>query len=183
MIKLHLNLASPEKKRNLIVLIRYLFIKEMLELTIFTLSILAMMYIFAWFIVAGAMSDAVESSMLVNREAPAVNRDIQILNRLTKNTILSAENFTFLTPKVLELSEALPADIKLIGLDINRTTNSITLSGTAATRSALLNFQKVIEDIDWIRGITTPNSQLFQKENINFEIHGNLVGIPVIKNN
>ncbi len=181
MMKLHINLLSPEKKRNLTVLTRYLFAKELLELMIFTLSLLAMMYIFAWFIIAGAMTDAVTSSLLVNREAPLVNKDIQKLNRLTKNIIISAEDFMPFTPKILEIAAALPPNIKLIGLDINRVNNTISLSGTAATRAALLNFQKVIRDIGWINGITAPNSQLFQKENINFEIRGNLVGLPTLK--
>jgi len=181
MMRLHINLLSPDKKRNLTVLTRYLFAKEMLELTIFTLSLLAMMYIFAWFIIAAAMTDAVTSSLLVNREAPPLNRDIQNINHLTKNIIISAEGFSPLTPKILEIAASLPPDIKLIGLDINRIKNTISLSGTAATRSALLNFQKVIKDIGWIKGITAPTSQLFQKENINFEIHGGLVGFPTLK--
>ena len=100
---------------------------------------------------------------------------------MTKNIIISAEDFMPFTPKILEIAAALPPNIKLIGLDINRVNNTISLSGTAATRAALLNFQKVIRDIGWINGITAPNSQLFQKENINFEIHGNLVGLPTLK--
>lgn len=180
-MKLRLNLASPEKKRNLTVLIRYLFVKEMLEVIIFTLSLLAMMYIFAWFIVSDAMTDAVTSSLLVNRDAPPLNRDIQSLNHLTKNFVSSAESFSSLTPKVLELATILPDDIKLIGLDLDRRSNSITISGTAATRSALLNFQEVIGKVTWIKGVTAPNSQLFQKENINFEIHGKLIGLPALK--
>ena len=180
-MKLHLNLLPPEKKKSLTVLTRYLFAKELLEMTIFTLSLLSMMYIFAWFVIAGALSDAVASSLLVNRETPPINRDIQNLNHLTKNTITSAESFAPLTPKILEIATTLPADIKLIGIDINRANNSVTLSGSATTRSALLNFQKVIESISWVKGITTPTSQLFQKENINFEIHGRLVGLPTLK--
>lgn len=183
MMKLHLNLLSPEKKKNLNILVRYLFAKELLEIVIFTLALLAMMYIFAWFVIAGAMSDAVASSLLVNREAPPINRDIQNLNHSTKNIVSSAENFTALMPKILEISNVLPPDIKLVGLDISRSGNSITLSGTAATRDALLNFQKVIENIKWIKGVTAPTSQLFQKENINFDIHGQLVGLPTLKNN
>ena len=181
MMKLHINLLSPEKKKNLTILTRYLFAKELLELMIFTLSLLAMMYIFAWLIIADAMTDAVNSSMLVSREAPTANKDILKLNHSTKNIINSGEDFAPLTPKILEIAAALPPDIKLIGLDFNRANNSIILSGSAATRSALLNFQKVIKDISWIKGITAPTSQLFQKENINFEIRGNLVGLPTLK--
>lgn len=181
MMMLRLNLVALEKKRNLKILIRYLFIKELLEITILTLSLLAMMYIFAWFIVAEAMSDAVLSSLLVNRAGPPINREIQNLNHLSANIIASAEGFMPLSPNLLEITANLPSNIKLIGLEINRVNNTIALSGTAETRDALINFQKVIEGISWIKGTTAPTSQLFQKENINFAIHGQLIGFPVLR--
>ena len=75
----------------------------------------------------------------------------------------------------------LPADIKLIGFDLNRGNNTITLSGTATTRDALLSFQKVIEGVAWFKSTNAPTSQLFQKENINFEIRGGLIGLPGLR--
>lgn len=181
MMPLHLNLISPEKKNNFLKMARFLFIKEMMEFTIFTVSLLAMMYLFAWWVVADAMSDAVASALLVNREVPTVNKDVQRINLEAKNIVTSGTDFYPLTPKILEFIAMLPPDIRLNGLEIDRLDSSIVLSGTAATRDALLNFQKTINSVPWIKGITSPTSQLLQKENITFDVEGNLQGIPRVK--
>jgi hypothetical protein len=181
MMNLRLNLLSPDKKKNFVVVVRYLFVKEMLELAIFTVAILAMMYLFAWWIITQAMSDAVSSALLVNRDVPPINREIQDLNRKTKNVVLSAQDFTMLTPKIVEFAAKLPPDIKLAGFEIDRKTNTITFSGTAATRDALLGFQKFLSELTWLQGATAPTAQLFQKENINFEIRGSLKGSTPLK--
>lgn len=183
MMPLKLNLLPPAKRNGFLNLAKYLFIREMLELAIFTLAILSIMYLFAWWVVTQAMTDVVTSSLLVNKEPPPVNKEVRELNRLTKAIIASGQDFYPLTPKLMEIVSTLPPTVKLIGVNIDRTNSSVTISGTAATRDALLEYQKVIEDIAWIKGITAPTSQLFQKENINFEIHGQLFGIPAVKKN
>ena len=183
MMSLHLNLLSPDKKKNLGNVVKYLFVKEMLEFTILTVAMLAMMYLFAWWVITQAMSDVVSSALLINRESPPVNRDIQDLNRKTRSVFLSGQDFAHIMPRFVELSKVLPEDIQLGGFDIDRRKNTIVLSGTAKTRDALLNFQRVIGEVTWIHGVTVPNSQLFQKENIGFEIRGTVDGFPALKKN
>jgi len=182
-MSLRLNLLSPDKKKNFGVVMRFLFIKEMMEFVIFTVSILAMMYLFAWWVITQAMSDVVSSALLINREAPPINRDIAEMNNKTRNVYLSSQDFAQLTTKIVEFATALPGDIKIAGIDLDRKNNKVVISGTASTRDALLNFQRIVTEITWIQGVTAPNSQLFQKENINFEIRGTLGGLPALKKN
>lgn len=180
-MSLRLNLLSQDKKKNIISMTRYLFIKEMLELVIFTLTLLAIMYLFAWWVVTEAMRDAVLSSLLINREPPQVNAEVREINKLSRDVITSGQDFYPLTPKILDVINHLPTDVKLVGISIDRKTNSVIISGTASTRAALLAYQESVGKVSWISGITIPTSQLFQKENINFEIHGNLKGFPQMK--
>jgi Tfp pilus assembly protein PilN len=181
MMSLHINLLSPDKKKNLMSIAKFLFLKEMLELVIFTVAILAIMYLFAWWVVTEAMRDAVTSSLLVSKSAPPVNEDIRNLNNATKYVVQAGQEFYPLTPKFLQIVNTLPDDVKLTGVNINRTNNTIVIAGMAATRDSLLKYQDTISKIEWIKGVTIPKSQLFQKEDINFEIHGNLTGIPNLK--
>ena len=181
MMSLRLNLLSPDKKKNFKNVVRFLFIKEMLEFTILTVSLLGMMYLFAWWVITQAMSDVVSSALLVNREAPPVNRDVSEMNRKTRNVYLSSQDFAQLTPKIIEFASILPGDIKLVGIDLDRKKNTIVISGTATTRDALLDFQRIVNEVPWIKGVTAPNSQLLQKENINFEFHGSIQGLPPLK--
>lgn len=181
MLALRINLLSPEKKTNFKNVMRFLFIKEMLEFTVLTVTLLAMMYLFAWWVITQAMADVVASSLLINRETPPINHDIQDLNRLTRNVILSSQDYAQISPLLFELANNLPSDIKLIAIDFDRQRNTVTLSGTAATRDSLLNFQKIVSETSWISGVSAPTSQLFQKENISFEMRGSLKGLPNLK--
>jgi hypothetical protein len=181
MMSLRLNLLSPDKRKNFTNVVRFLFIKEMLEFLILTVTILALMYLFAWWIITNAMIDVVQSALLINRETPPINRDIRDLNTKTRNLNSSSQDFVALMPRLSEFFKALPDDIKLVGIDLDRKKNSFVISGTASTRDALLNFQKIIGSINWVQGVTAPTSQLFQKENISFEIRGTLKGFPPLK--
>ena len=51
---------------------------------------------------------------------------------------------------------------------------TLVITGTALTRSALLRYQDTLNGISWITQVETPASQLFQKENINFEFRAKL---------
>jgi Tfp pilus assembly protein PilN len=141
------------------------------------------MYLFAWWVIIQAMTDVVTSSLIVNRETPPINREIQELNRLTRNTNLSSQDYAQLSPILFDLISILPNNIKLVAVDIDRQRNSISFSGTASTRDALINFQKIISEVSWLNGASAPTSQLFQKENISFEIRGTLKGFAPLKKN
>lgn len=183
MMSLHLNLLSPDKKKNFGNIIRFLFIKEMMEFIILTVSLLAMMYLFAWWVITQAMMDVVSSALLINRETPPVNREIADINKKSRNVYLSSQDFARVTEKIIQFANALPGDIKVTGIDIDRKKSTVSISGSAATRDALLNFQRVIAEITWIQTASAPSSQLFQKENISFDIRGTLKGLPPLKKN
>lgn len=181
MMSLQLNLLSSEKKSTLLNLARYLFIKELLELAIFTCAALAIMVMFGWFVLTEAFSNVAESAISVNRESPSINHDVRRLNTDSKNLVASAKDFYPLSPRLLDIIKTLPSTIKLSGININRTAGTVSLAGTAATRNDLLNYQTIVASIPWIRSSDAPASQLFQKENINFEIRGALVGFPPLQ--
>jgi hypothetical protein len=181
MMSLQLNLLSPEKKTNLLNLARFLFLKEMLEFLIFTLAILAIMMLCGWYVLAGIFSDVTESALVVNRETPTINQDVRRLNYNTKNLVAAGKEFYPLTPRLLDIINSLPPTIKLNAISINRETNSITINGTAETRDDLLNYQTIIASIPWMNSASSPASQLFQKDNINFDLHATLVNFPPLK--
>lgn len=174
MMNLHLNLISPAKKKRFFTLAHFLFIKEILELIIFTAALLAVIYLVGWLVLTRTLNDLAQSSLVVNREIPAVNREIRKLNLLVGEIARSGENFSPLSPLLLELAKTLPADIRLTGLTLDKTNGSFIISGMAKTRADLLAYQETIGKLSWLEGTSAPTSQLFQKENINFEIRGRL---------
>lgn len=155
-------------------MVRFLFIKEMLEFTIFTCAIIAIANLLGWLILTQTLHDLATSSLLVNRESPAVNQNIRRINTLTKEVVFASAGYIPFTPYVITLAQNLPKNISLSALNIDRGDGIVSLSGVAKTRAALLDYQKTIATIPWLENPTTPTSQLFQKENIAFEIRAHI---------
>ena len=146
----------------------------MLEFVLLTAALLAIIHLLGFWVVSQTLNDLAVSSLLVNREQTAANRDVRRINILTRNITASGEEYTELTPKLVELIGVIPPSITIQALEIFRSTNSFLLVGVADTRQALLDFQKNMQGVSWLTNLSAPTSQLFQKTNVDFEIRGQL---------
>lgn len=179
-----LNLLSPFKKKRLGQLIKFLFIKEILEIITFAVALLAVIHLAGFQILNNFLTDLSQSTTAINKDFSEVNREIARLNLLVRHTAAAGTRFAPLSPHIVRVIQLIPSDIKLNSFDINRATQELTLSGTAATRDALIRFQESIQKEPWIANASTPVSGLFQKTNINFEIKTKLLDIaPLSANN
>ncbi|HSR89404.1 MAG TPA: PilN domain-containing protein [Candidatus Udaeobacter sp.] len=174
MMDLNLNLLPAEKKKHLKYIANFLLTKDILKLIILISSVLSAVLVWSWVFLERDFAGLAENALAVNREFNAYNQDVKTINDLTKNINSSNQNFAPLTPKLKELINALPSDIKINSLQIDRQAQTLILNGEARTRQALLNYQDVLNKITWISQVETPASQLFQKENINFEFKAGL---------
>ncbi len=181
MTDLQLNLLAPEKKKRFLKLVRYIFIKELLEFTVFTIAILAIFNLLGLLVLSQTLTDLAQSTLLVNHQQSRVEQEVVRINSLSKHIVTSGQEYTTFLPKLTELTTAIPATITLRAIDINRTTNSFTLAGVADSRQALLDFKNILSTVSWVDTTSAPISQLFQKENISFEIHGTLKGFSGLK--
>lgn len=178
---LHLNLLSGDKKKRFSKLINFLFLKEILEFVLLTSAVLAIIHLLGLWVVGQTLTDLATSSLIVNREQSATNREVRRINNLTNNIIISGEDYALVTPKLIELIGVIPASVTIQALQFDRTANTFLLAGVAETRPALLDFQKVMQKIGWLENLSAPTSQLFQKNNISFEIRGNLKEFTTLK--
>ncbi|MFA6548113.1 MAG: PilN domain-containing protein [Candidatus Magasanikbacteria bacterium] len=169
-----INLLPPAKKGLLEKLIKFIFFKEMLEIVLLVATVLSVILLWSWFALQNQFNDLSQSAMLVNREYSHYNQEIRKLNVLVKQFNSANKSYTPLTPKILELVEKLPKNVKINYFSINRKTNSVTITGMAQTRDALLTYQTELKKYTWLDSILTPTSQLFQKDNVNFEIKASL---------
>lgn len=180
MLSSRINLLPPSKKGLLEKLIKFIFFREMLEIVLLVAAFLSVILLWSWFALQNQFNDLSQSAMLVNREYSHYNQDIRKLNILVKQFNSANKGYTPLSPKLLEIITKLPADIKLNSLFINRKANTMTISGIAKTREALLAYQASLKDYSWLEAVQTPTSQLFQKDNVNFEIKANTKNLPGI---
>lgn len=177
---LHLNLMSADKKRGFHKLVQFIFIKQLLEFIIITAALLAITHLMALAIISQSLTDLASSTLLVNKEQTATNREVRRLNKLTNDITVSGEEFVEISPKLVELIGLVPPSITIQALEINRAGNSFYMAGIANTRPALLEFQKIMQSVVWLTNVSAPTSQLFQKENVSFEIRGTLTGFSTL---
>lgn len=174
MIISSLNLLSPFKKDRLEKLIKFIFIKNILEMALIIFAILATSLIWSWLLLVEQYDSLSQTSLLVNRTYSAYNQEIKQINRLIKDVNFASASYLSISPKLLELAEILPPEIKLNALEIDQADGTFVISGIALTRDDFLSWQQKIGSLTWLEGIQTPASQLFQKENISFEIKAKL---------
>ena len=178
-MNINLNLLPVVKKNRLEYLISFLLTKNILELVILISSVLAATLIWSWIFMENDFAVLAKNAAAVNREYYTYNQDVKDINNLVRNINLANQNFVPITPKLKELINSLPNDIKINSMQIDRRAQMLVITGTALTRSALLNYQDVLNEISWITQVETPASQLFQKNNINFEFKAKLKNLSL----
>ncbi len=179
MMNIDLNLLPVAKKNRLDYIINFLLIKDTLYLIIFISSILAATLIWSWIFLENDFSNLAKSAASVNRQYYTYNQDVKNINNLVRNINLANQNFVPVTPRAKELINSLPNDIKINSLQVDRRAQTLIITGTALTRAALLRYQDILNKISWITQVETPASQLFQKENINFEFKTKLKNLAL----
>lgn len=174
MIIANLNLLSPFKKERLEKLVRFIFIKNILETALFIFALAAIALLWSWLLLVDEFNSLSQSSLIVNRTYSAYNQQIKQVNRLIRDINLASDSYLPLSLKILEFAKKLPPDIKLSAIELDRRAGTLILSGTAATRDGFLNWQETLRGVDWLMGVEIPASQLFQKENVGFQIKARL---------
>lgn len=169
MMILNLNLLSPVKKMRNEHLVRFLFVKNLLEMSLLVAALLATSLLLSWLTLQDEFNNLSISTMLVNKGYSGYSQEIRKINKINHDITLSGQGYAALSPQLLELINTVPAGVKLNSLSFDRTNNKLILSGVAKERENLLSYQEKIKELLWIEKLESPSSQLFQKENVDFE--------------
>ncbi len=176
-----LNVLSPLKKNKLEQLIRFLFTKNILEISLLFLALLATTYVWGWLVLSQLFTDLSHSALLVSRDRWQFNQEIKTINLAIKQMDRASQYYVTLTPKLIELATSTPGDVIITSLTVDRRQKNLTLSGVAKTRASLLTFEKALHAIRWIEHPTTPLSQLLTKTDIRFQITADLKNFPPLR--
>ncbi len=161
-------------------LTKFLFTKELLEMVMFTCAVLGIMHTVSWYILANTVKDLTETSLLVSKSAPTINQEIRQTNALIRALVASGSEYEPLTPRIAELIKHIPPEIRLTNLTFDRRANRCLLNGVAKTRQDLLSFYETLKEISWLKSPPSPTSQLFEKENVSFQIDAALIDFPTV---
>ncbi len=178
MFRQAVNLLPPPKKAKLEHLVRFIFVKNMLEIVLITAAVLGISLVWSWLTLQEDFNSLSESAIVVNQEFTAHNQEVRETNRKLERFNEAGKGFKRIVPELLVLSSNLPQNITLNSLAVNRSDSTLSLSGTATTRQALLDYQDKLKEISWLENVSSPISRLLQKENIPFEFKIKIQGWP-----
>jgi hypothetical protein len=178
MFRQAVNLLPPPKKSKLENLVRFIFVKNMLEIVLITAAVLAISLTWSWLTLQEDFNSLSESAIVVSQEFTAQNQEVREANRRLENFNNAGRGFKRILPELLTVADNLPKDITLKSLNINRADSSLSISGTALTRQALLEYQEKLKEITWLENVSSPISRLLQKEDVPFEFKIKIKGWP-----
>jgi len=162
-----LNLLPPDKKKHLKKMINFQFFKTIAEIFLIFLSVTGIVLLGSQWVLEDYYSQLTEHIFSISERHSNTNNIIkEINNNLVKVEKIQKEYINW-TPLILEITEAIPANVKISKININQK-NELTINGLANNRRTLLDLQKTLEEITWLEDFTIPPAQLTEKENINF---------------
>lgn len=168
MIPSRLNLLSPEKRRHLHSLSNFQFIKNILEITLFILSIGGIILLGGQSVLQDHLDELTASMVTLQNQHAGINRDIKNINLVLSRTEKIQNKYQPITPLIPQIVSALPDEIILKTMTIDKDSEIIQLIGHSPNRDILLFFQQELEKIDWVDSVNLPISQLTEKEDIEF---------------
>ena len=174
MRELKINLLPPLKKTRLKRTVSFVFIKHLLLATLGTAAFLGITLLCGYITIVDEFSQLSQSAVSLSRSSSFHNQEARAANRTIRQFNLSSQNFLPISPYIVELARNLPGDIRLSMIEINREKQLLSVAGTAKTRDALINYQKILQKISWAETTQFPTTQLLEKTNIGFEYHAKL---------
>ncbi len=113
--------------------------------------------------------EAERSTLLLRAQGQATVADTtKLLNSQVKTLQDIQKRYVAWVPIYQNFADLTPTGITLSGLEFNQSTRNVTVRGTAATREAYTNYEKVLQQSTFLQGVLFPLQT--KKTNIEFTI-------------
>lgn len=170
MLPTRLNLLSPEKKRYLLQMINFQFIRSLSEIILIFITLITIAIIGSRTILEQHLTSLAESINSINKQQSGVSRKIQTINHTLQAIEKIQPQHTLWSQEISKLANQLPAGIVINNLRLNKPQKIYLLSGVAKTRNDLLALEEKLKTFPEVKTVEAPLSQLTQKENIEFNL-------------
>lgn len=165
-----INLLSPEKRKYLRRMIYIQFTKNTLISIVFVFCLSGITLLGGQWVLQEYFNDVSSNLIATNSRHGEKNKKIKEINNILIQTDAVQQTHTDWSPIVVNLSNAIPEGIILENLSFNSATHIISINGKAGTRENLLQMQTNLNNLDFIKNVDIPLSQLTEKINITFSI-------------
>jgi len=168
-MNVEINLLSKAKKDSIRKMSNFIYVKNILTLSILLISIISILLVWSWLTLVNEFENLSKSALLIQKDYSGYNKETKEINSLISELKKISGNYQTISPIILNFSDITPINIKINALNINIKNKSIYFSGVAKTRNDLLDYEKIINKTDWLEKVSIPTDQLFKRENINFK--------------
>lgn len=170
----YLNLI-PETQKKLLQRERTFFlVHNVVGLLVVVLALNSILLIIARFILVEHARELKDETSLVNPGHSALQRDIKRINNQLQDTRAVQERFTKWSALLADVTNALPAGVTLDFLNVNVSSKTFRITGTAVNRDAVVAAQEALESLGAVGTLESPLSNFIEKENITFRFSGTL---------
>jgi hypothetical protein len=170
MFQTRVNLLSKEKQRFLDKMIILQFIKNIFDTTLFSLCLIGIVLLTGESILQKHFNTLAKQSIYTTTQYSGTNEEFEKINTLIKKGNLLQSDYTSLSEIINNFSSIITEGIEITTITINTKEQKISFSGTANTRSNLLNLEKSINTSKMFHPIKIPLTDLTKKESIPFTL-------------
>lgn len=170
MIPHRLNLLSTEKYQHLKGMVSFQFIKNLLELILFIISIGGIVLLGGQWVLQDYFNQIAAQIVSVSNRYAQTNNEIKKINLILNKVVGIQKEYRDVAEILLEISAKIPERVTLTAMNFDDKNKKITLTGTASTRDDLILLKDHLNTLNWIKPMQIPPTQLTEKNNIQFAI-------------
>ncbi len=163
-----LNLLSPKQKEALRARVVYAMLERLMIVFVALLLASSVLALFVKIRLTEGLSQ-VQTRQILSSEYITVNSEIRQLNQQIGRVEALQKMAVSPSALLLDIAERTPPGVRVTGMDFDVKSKSMRLSGTAIDRDALLLYEEAMRGSPFVESLQSPISNLFQKENINFQ--------------
>ncbi|MFH1112120.1 MAG: hypothetical protein V1712_03590 [Patescibacteria group bacterium] len=167
MIKL--NLISPEQKKSLHYEFIYLAIRSVIWLVLIFIIIISAIFLSSRIMLEDNYSTLVFETTLVNQRNQGIDSEIAQINAALKELSSVQKDFIKWSAFLVNFTQAIPSNITISSLAIEKETKSLNLTGVALTRDDFLKLEKNLYQLPYLTNVSRPITNLLLKKNVEFQ--------------
>ncbi|MFA4936710.1 MAG: hypothetical protein WC575_00235 [Patescibacteria group bacterium] len=167
MIKL--NLISPEQKESLHFEFIYLSIRKVAWLIIIFSIIITAMIVSARIMLEDNYSTLVFETTLVTQRNQGIDSEIAKINSTLRELSAIQKNFVKWSSFFVNFTNAVPPNISISSLTIDKELKTLSLVGVATTRDDFIKLENNLNQLLYLSKVSRPLTNLLDKTNVNFQ--------------
>jgi len=168
-----LNLISPKQKEYLRYEYLYLYVRTVTVLLLTCTVIISGLFLAARLLMQDSFATVLTAtagySSTINERNRITDREIAELNKELKSAQRIQDDFTKWSSLLIDLNRAIPPNIQVTYLNVEKKTRLFNLNGTASTRDDFLKLKENLSNISYLEELSSPLTNLLVREDVSFQ--------------